>query len=283
MGDQRIRDRLAYGNYARAGKRLADIDTDGRPLGPKSKKKLKRDLRDAAADIKELQEKLFAEAQAGGRRSVLLLLQGIDTAGKGGVTTHVIGACDPIGVQYTAFKKPTEEEMQHDFLWRVRRRVPPPGFLGIFDRSHYEDVLVPRVHASVAPAELESRYDAINAFEEELVDGGTTLIKCFLHISSDTQRRRLLRRLERADKHWKFNETDIDERACWDDYQQAFQVMLERCDTSYAPWHVVPGGTKKYRNWAVGQLVRETLRELDPKYPPLELDVERLKARLAAS
>jgi PPK2 family polyphosphate:nucleotide phosphotransferase len=227
-----------------------------------------------------LQERLWAESTAGGKRSLLLLLQGIDTAGKGGTTEHVIGNCGPIGVQYTPFGRPTREELNHDFLWRVRRRVPPPGVVGIFDRSHYEDVLVVRVHDLVPQQEWEARYDKINAFERDLVAHGATVLKVFLHISYDTQRERLLRRLARPDKHWKFDPSDIDERARWPKYQEAFQAMLERCDTSDAPWYVVPADSKKYRNWAVAQLLLETLETHDPQYPQLDLDVTQLRKRL---
>jgi PPK2 family polyphosphate:nucleotide phosphotransferase len=213
---------------------------------------------------------------------VLLVLQGIDTAGKGGTTEHVIAACGPIGVQYTGFKKPTPEELRHDFLWRIKRQLPPPGVLGIFDRSHYEDVLVPRVHDVIPPTECDARYAEINAFERQLAARGTTLIKVFLHISYDTQRERLLARLDNPDKRWKFNEADLAERALWPRYQDAYQAMLEHCDTPEAPWFVVPSDSKKYRNWAVGRLVRETLEQLDPHYPDVGLDVADLRNRLAA-
>jgi PPK2 family polyphosphate:nucleotide phosphotransferase len=208
------------------------------------------------------------------------VLQGIDTAGKGGVTEHVVGACGPIGVQYTAFKKPTPEEAAHDFLWRIRQKLPGPGVIGVFDRSHYEDVLVPRVHGLIAESELAARYAQINDFEAEIAAAGTTVLKCFLHISYDTQRERLLARLDNPDKHWKFNVDDIDERANWSEYIAAFEAMLANCNTAAAPWYVVPSDSKKYRNWAVAELVRETLEELDPQYPRPALDVEALRARL---
>ena len=214
---------------------------------------------DRRADLADLQERLWAEATAGGTRRVLLVLQGIDTAGKGGVTEHVIGACGPIGVQYTAFKEPTKEELRHDFLWRIRKHVPPPGVIGIFDRSHYEDVLIVRVHDLVPREEWEQRYDKINAFERDLVAHGTTVLKVFLHISYERQRKRLLRRLDRPDKHWKFNVADLDERALGPNTRRRSRPMLERCDTADAPWYVVPADSKKYRNWAVAQLVLETL------------------------
>jgi PPK2 family polyphosphate:nucleotide phosphotransferase len=255
---------------------MAGFDSGASPLAPKSAAKA-----DEVAEMAGLQERLWAESTAGGQRRVLLVLQGMDTAGKGGVVTHAMGVFGPIGVEYTGFKKPTEEELAHDFLWRIRKRLPRPGMIGVFDRSHYEDVLVARVHGLVPQIEWEGRYDTINAFEQELTDGGTTLLKVFLHVSYDTQRDRLLRRLDRPDKHWKFNEGDIAERARWDDYQSAYGTVLERCNTKAAPWYVVPADHKTYRNWAVAELLRETLLELDPQYPQPALDVEDLRARLA--
>jgi PPK2 family polyphosphate:nucleotide phosphotransferase len=272
-----LRDVLAF---AHTDQKLTEIEPSSRPLGP-AKKSLVRKLGKDATRIAGLQERLWAEAAVGGSRSVLLVLQGIDTAGKGGTAEHVISACGPIGVQYTGFKQPTAEELRHEFLWRIRRRLPPPGVLGIFDRSHYEDVLVPRVHDLIPRTEYEARMDKINDFERQLVAEGTTLIKVFLHISYDAQRERLLARLDNPDKHWKFNEGDLDERALWSRYQQAYQAMLERCDIPEAPWFVVPSDSKKYRNWAVGRLVRETFQELDPRYPEVTLDVAALRKRLA--
>jgi PPK2 family polyphosphate:nucleotide phosphotransferase len=252
---------------------LAAYDPAGQPV-PRGK-------RDHSAEAPQFQERLWAEATAGGRRSVLLVLQGMDTSGKGGVTEHVVGAFGPIGVDYTAFKKPTEEELAHDFLWRVRKRLPPPGHVGVFDRSHYEDVLITRVHGAISDAEARDRFEVINEFERELVASGGTIVKCFLHISYDTQRERLLARLDNPAKHWKFNEADIDERGRWDDYQAAYADVLEQCNQPDAPWYVIPGDDKKYRNWLVGALLREVFRELDPQYPRPPLDVPALKARLA--
>jgi len=269
-----MRERLSF-----AGRQLAEIDPDARPGRPKRSTAALAAEADAIAG---LQERLWAESRVGGTRRVLLVLQGIDTSGKGGVTEHVVGACGPIGVQYSSFAKPTEEELEHDFLWRIRKRLPPAGVIGIFDRSHYEDVLVPRVHATLPIEEIEQRYQVINEFERALVREGTTVLKVFLHIGFDTQRKRLLARLDNPDKHWKFAEADIDERARWADYQAAFQTMLQRCDTDVAPWYVVPADHKKYRNWAVGELLRETLADLDPHYPHPAFDVAGLKARLAA-
>jgi PPK2 family polyphosphate:nucleotide phosphotransferase len=256
---------------------LAGYDPAARPLAPTKKN---RDLRNDLAQMRGLQDRLYAESTADGRRSILLVLQGIDTAGKGGVTEHVVGSFGPIGVQYTAFKAPTEEERAHDFLWRVRRRLPPAGVIGVFDRSHYEDVLIVRVHNLVAEEEWRARYDIINDFEAEVAAGGTTILKCFLNISFEAQRDRLLARLDNPEKHWKFNESDLEERARWSEYQAAFSEMLEKCNTEQAPWYVVPSDHKKYRNWAIGELLRETLVDLDPQYPHPQLDVPALKARL---
>ncbi|MCW2494912.1 PPK2 family polyphosphate kinase, partial [Jatrophihabitans sp.] len=233
MSATSMRDRLAF-----TTSQLAEIDPGGHPGRPKGVKS--KDLVTDGETIAGLQERLWAESRDGGTRSLLLVLQGIDTAGKGGVTEHVVGACGPIGVQYSSFGKPTPEELEHDFLWRIRKRLPPAGVIGVFDRSHYEDVLVARVHDLALPEVIEERYAQINDFEQALVDGGTTVLKVFLHISFDTQRERLLARLDNPNKHWKFHESDLTERARWADYQAAFQVMLERCNSAAAPWYVVP-------------------------------------------
>ena len=257
---------------------LAGYDPEARPLAGGVRN---RDLAPDHEQLRDLQERLYAESTVRGRRSLLLVLQGMDTAGKGGVTEHVVGTLGPIGVQYTAFKAPTKEEQAHDFLWRIRRKLPPAGVIGVFDRSHYEDVLIVRVHDLVPESEWRPRYDLINEFEAEVTAAGTTVLKCFLNISFDTQRKRLLSRLDNPHKHWKFNEGDVDERARWSEYQAAYSEMLERCNTPQAPWFVVPSDHKKYRNWAVSELLRETLVDLDPQYPRPALDVPRLKERLA--
>jgi PPK2 family polyphosphate:nucleotide phosphotransferase len=260
---------------------LTGYDSSAMPLAPSTKSKaIKRALRDDRV-LGDLQERLFAQAVAGGdQRSVLLVLQGIDTSGKGGVVKHVVSEFAPDGVRYTAFKKPTPEEAAHHFLWRIRKALPAPGIVGVFDRSHYEDVVVPRVHELIPEAEWRRRYEEINAFEAQLVADGTTLVKCFLHISYATQRERLLARLDDPTKHWKFQESDIDERAYWSDYQDAFGDMLQHCSTEAAPWYVVPSDSKPYRNWAISQLLREVLTGLDPHYPMTSLDIDRLRARL---
>jgi len=256
--------------------RLAQFDPDSTP-GLKKRKSLKSDLKSHRTKIFDLQERLFAE----NKRSLLIVLQAMDTGGKDGTITHVIGNMNPQGVKITAFKAPTPEEKRHGFLWRIRRAVPDAGQVGIFNRSHYEDVLVVRVHSFEPPAVIEKRYDLINKFEKELVkENKTTIVKFCLHISYDEQRRRLMDRLANPDKQWKFKENDINERAYWDDYQSAYSLAITRCSTDYAPWYIIPANDKDYRNWAVSRILVETLKDLDPKFPQPKLDVPRLLKRL---
>lgn len=233
--------------------------------------------------LADLQEQLYAEGNTGGRRSLLLVLQGTDTAGKGATVEHVLGLVNPMGVHYHAFKKPTPQEREHHFLWRIKRQLPPPGIIGVFDRSHYEDVLVVRVHELV-PADMWSRrYDIINRFEEKLVTSATKIVKCFLHISQEEQERRLTARLDDPTKHWKYNPADVDERAYWDDYQQAYSDALKECNTETAPWYVVPSDHKWYRNWAITKILTEQLEELALTWPPSEdWNLEDERKRLAA-
>jgi PPK2 family polyphosphate:nucleotide phosphotransferase len=259
-----VRSRLRFGGD------LAAVDTRATP-GVDSRKEAEAAFEADAAELADLQQRLYAE----GRHRVVLLLQGMDTCGKDGTVKHVVGQINPVSLRITAFKKPTEEELAHDFLWRIRRALPDPGYLGIFNRSQYEDVLVVRVH-DLAP--WHGRYDEINRFEAQ---AGVTWIKCMLDISRDEQRDRLLARLDDPKKRWKFEAGDIAERAHWDDYMAAYQDALTRCDSETAPWYVVPADRKWYRNWAVQQILLETLRELDPQYPRREdLDIPALKRAL---
>jgi PPK2 family polyphosphate:nucleotide phosphotransferase len=255
---------------------LAGYETAATPVAPGKKGKTVEAAAQTGALLASEQERLWAE----GTRSLVLVLQGTDTAGKGGVVTHVVGLLGPMGVKITAFKQPTPEEAAHHFLWRIRKALPGPGTIGVFDRSHYEDVLVPRVHDLVPEAEWRRRYDEINAFEAELVATGTAVVKCFLHLSYAEQRERLFARLDDPTKHWKFHESDIEERAYWSDYQAAYAGILENCSTEVAPWYLVPSDRKWYRNWAVGQILREVFDELDPHYPQSDLDVPQLRRRL---
>ena len=262
---------------------LATSPTNARPGFDRGKKHGAYALSEGSAVLRELQEKLFAAGTVGTRRQVLLVLQAMDTAGKGGIVTHVIRAVDPNGVHYAAFKKPSEVELAHDFLWRVAKQVPAAGEFGVFDRSHYEDVLIARVRELAPPKEIERRYDAINRFEFDLVDSGTVIVKVMLHISKDEQKKRLARRLDREDKHWKYNPADVDERLHWDEYQDAFQRVFEKTSTDWAPWYVVPSDHKWYARLAVQHLLIEALDGLDLGWPEVDYDIEAEKARLAAS
>ncbi len=276
MAKQRIRNLLQA--RPKDGRfRMADVDADS-TLGLKTRKRISRDVKKHRARLFNLQDRLYAEH----KRSVLLVLQGMDTSGKDGTITHVIGGMNPQGVSITAFKQPTPEERRHGFLWRIRKRVPDQGQIGIFNRSHYEDVLIARVHALAKPPVIERRYGVINRFERELVRSGTKIVKVCLHISYDEQRRRLLDRLRDPDKNWKFKETDIDERAFWDDYQSAYSIAITQCSTQWAPWYVVPANDKDYRNWAISRLLIEVLDEMNPQYPNPKLDIPRLIKRLQA-
>ncbi|MCW2793664.1 MAG: polyphosphate kinase 2 family protein [Nocardioides sp.] len=259
---------------------LSAIDTDTSPGFKGGKKKGKAALFALGDALSDLQERLFAEGRSGSARRLLLVLQGMDTSGKGGVLRHTVGLVDPQGVRITSFKAPTDEEREHDFLWRIRRAVPEAGYIGVFDRSHYEDVLIARVRAMAGPDEIERRYGAINDFERELVDGGTTVVKCMLHISSDTQKERLLARLDNPRKRWKYNPQDVTERGLWPRYREAYEIALERTNTEHAPWHVIPSDKKWYRNLAVGRLLHDTLAAMDPQWPAPRFDVEAERQRL---
>ncbi|WP_374008561.1 polyphosphate kinase 2 family protein [Leifsonia sp. LS-T14] len=267
----------------RPGFTLSEQATDGTPGFDGDKKDGEKALASGGGILADLQEQLFACGREGEPRSVLLVLQAMDTAGKGGIVSHVIGAMNPGGVHYAGFGKPTPEELAHDFLWRVWRQVPAAGQVGVFDRSHYEDVLIGRVRQLAPPDEIERRYGAINAFEKELAQSGTTVIKVMLHLSKDEQKRRLASRLERPDKFWKFNPADVDERLLWDEYQEAYQVALDRTTSAYAPWFVVPADHKWYARLAVQQLLIHALESLDLEWPRPDYDVEEQKRRLEQS
>jgi PPK2 family polyphosphate:nucleotide phosphotransferase len=261
---------------------LAEIDSGATPGFKGGKAEGKGALMALGDDLSDLQERLFAEgvADVGLGRSLLLILQGMDTSGKGGVLKHTVGLVDPQGVTITSFKKPTEEESAQDFLWRIRKALPTKGRIGVFDRSHYEDVLIARVRELAPEEEIERRYDAINAFEAELVGAGITVVKCMLHISAETQKERLLARLANPTKYWKFNPGDIDERVLWPEYQRAYELALERTNTEMAPWYVVPSDHKWYRNLAIGNLLHTTLTGMKPQWPAADFDVEEQKKRL---
>ncbi len=266
----------------RVAKGAALPDPAASPVGPGKKAKALGELAAIRARLEELQEALYAEGVGGGRRSVLLVLQGMDTSGKGGTVRHVLGLVNPMGVHYAGFKKPTTAERRHHFLWRVRKQLPSPGQIGAFDRSHYEDILVPRVQRLLPATEWRARYAEVNAFESELVKAGTAVVKVFLHISPEEQLKRLRARLENPAKWWKYSPDDLDARAHWDGYQRAYAEVLRRTSTAHAPWFVVPADRKWYRNWAVARLLTETLTELGPRFPEPAFDVADELAKLDA-
>ena len=258
--------------------RMAGVNPDSTPGLRGGDKKALREIKKHRDELFELHERLYAER----KRSLLIVLQAMDTGGKDGTVTHVVRNFNPQGVVITPFKAPTPEERRHGFLWRIRRRLPDTGFIGVFNRSHYEDVLVARVHDLTRPSVIERRYGQINDFEKGLGRNGTTVVKLCLHISYDEQRRRLIDRLKDPNKRWKFNPHDIEERARWDDYMSAYGLAIGRCSARQAPWYVIPANDKVYRNWAVTKILIETLREMDPRYPQPKLDVPKLLQKLRA-
>jgi len=262
---------------------LAAVDPDSTPGFEGSKNDGNGVLGEFDTQLSDLQERLFAASRAGARDSVLLILQGMDTSGKGGIVRHVIGTVDPQGVQHHAFKQPAGEELMHDFLWRIAVHLPGYGMIGCFDRSHYEDVLIHRVRELSPLEEIEARYDLINGFESRLAGGGMRVVKVMLHISAKEGRARLQERLDRPDKYWKYNPGDVDERRLWDDYMKAYQIALERTSTEHAPWFVVPANKKWYARLAVQQLLLNALQQIDPQWPAPLFDVETEKERLAQS
>jgi len=262
---------------------LADVDCGSTPGFTDGKSAGQEALDAHASELGDWQERLFAESRGGGRRSLLLVVQGMDTSGKGGLMRHVVSQIDPEGIKATAFKAPTAEERTHDFLWRIRNALPTPGKIGVFDRSHYEDVLVVRVHDLVPRVEWSKRYALINAFERQVVASGTRVVKVMTHISKDEQKARLRERLERPDKHYKYNPADIDERESWGAYMQAYQAMLDKTSTKGTPWYVVPADKKWYARYAVQQLMLDALSEMDPTWPDMRIDVPHELERLDAS
>jgi len=272
----------------RAGSRdLAEVDpgsTPGLPEMDSTEPKAwsRTEVASLGAQLTEQQEHLFARAKAGvDRRRVLLVLQAVDGGGKDGTVRHVVGAMNPLGLRIEAFGPPTELERSHHFLWRINRALPPAGYVGVFNRSHYEDVLVARVHELVPRRVWKGRYEEINHFEQGLAADGLIWIKIMLHISYEEQRKRLLARLDDPTKRWKFNPADLNDRDRWHEFQRAYTEMLARCDTRQAPWYVVPADRKWYRNWAISQILLAHLSDLDLKYPDVELDLDSLRGRLA--
>ena len=262
---------------------LADVDGGSTPGWTGGRAAAEAQLEANGEASSELQERLFADGRTGGTRSVLLVLQGMDTSGKGGIVRHVIGQVDPQGVMHRSFAAPSAIERAHHFLWRVRAALPRPGFIGVFDRSHYEDVLIARVNELVPPEVWGARYDEINAFEAEVAAGGTRIIKVMLAISEDEQKERLTQRLSREDKYWKYDPSDVDDRQKWPAYREAYQAVLDRTSTEIAPWHVVPANHKWFARLAVSELLLDALSDFDLGWPAPSFDVATERERLARS
>ena len=250
---------------------LADYDP-GFSADYQSKKETKAELKRNAERLQELQQVLWAE----GKHALLIVLQAMDAGGKDGTIRHVMRGVNPQGCQVTSFKVPTKEELDHDYLWRIHKATPRRGYIGIFNRSHYEDVLVVRVHNLVPEEVWQQRYEQINHFEKLLADTGTTILKFFLHISKEEQKERFEARLRDPAKNWKFSMGDVEERGHWDDYMRAFEDALSRCSTPWAPWYVIPANHKWYRNLAHFQIIADTMEKLDMHYPPPLPDADKI-------
>lgn len=250
---------------------LKDYDPDHN--GEYTKESAQAEVDSLKDQIEKLQERLYAE----GKQALLIVLQAMDTGGKDGVIRKVFGGVNPQGVRVTAFKAPTSDELARDYLWRVHQHVPLKGYIGIFNRSHYEDVLVVRVNQLVPPEVWKQRYDQINHFERLLTETGTRILKFYLHISKAEQKQRLQDRLNDPEKQWKFSIGDLPVRERWHDYMQAYETLLERCNTDYAPWHIVAANDKWYRDLVVARTVVKALEDMNPRFPAPEAGLDKVK------
>lgn len=257
--------------------RLNRVDPSSTPgfTGPKERSQYRatEELADDVKAIGNLQQKLYAE----GKRSLLVILQGMDTSGKDGVMRGVFTGLNPQGVTCQSFKKPSENELRHDFLWRIHNACPARGMIGVFNRSHYEDVLIVRVHELVPRSVWATRYKQINDFEAMLAENGTTVVKCMLHISNAEQLERLNERLRTPESQWKFSMVDVEERKLWPEYQAAYEDAIRNCSTKVAPWYVIPADRKWYRNWAIAKIVRAKLEQMDPEIPKPTIDPRKVR------
>ncbi|WP_151632299.1 polyphosphate kinase 2 family protein [Noviherbaspirillum aerium] len=266
---------MAKPDDLRVGKNFAVVDkTAGeKPFSTGDKAKDKERVEQMAQRIAELQNVLYAER----RRKLLVILQGMDTSGKDGTVRGVFGRIDPLGIRTVAFKAPTAVEKEHDYLWRVHQQVPGQGELVIFNRSHYEDVLVTRVHGWIDEKECRRRYAHIRDFERMLAETGTTILKFFLHISRDEQKDRLQARIDNPEKHWKFDTQDIEERKFWSDYQQAYEQAIRETDAGHAPWYSIPADSKTHRNLAIASIVQQAMEAMQLGYPPPKPELAKIR------
>ena len=266
-----------------AGFQLSEAESDGTPGIVADRKSGEALLLTNRKALRKLQGKLFADSTVGGKGSLLIVLQGMDSSGKGGVVTHSLAGMSSSGVVVHGFKAPTPEEKKHDFLWRFRDKLPQPGMVGVFDRSHYEDVLAARVRQLADPKTIDSRYGEINEFEHLLSVEGTQIVKVMLHVSEKEQKRRLVARLHRRSKLWKYNPSDVDDRQIWTQLRDAYQIVFERTSSDAAPWHVVPADHKWYARLAVQQIVLEKLKDMQLSWPPPDYDLKAERERVASS
>jgi PPK2 family polyphosphate:nucleotide phosphotransferase len=264
---------MAQPLVVKPGKKIQLADFDPADTGTADKDEATKETEQNIAAIDDLCYRLYADK----RQALLIVLQGTDTAGKDGIIRRVLAGIDPVNCRVTAFREPSLEEQSHDFLWRVHKAAPARGDIAIFSRSHYEDVLVARVHKLVPESRWKGRYEQINAFEQLLVDEGTTIVKCFLHISKDEQRRRLRQRLDNPKKRWKFSKADLVDHKLWGEYQAAYDDALTKCNTEHAPWHIVPANHKWYRDLVVSAILRETLERMDPHFPKEEEGLDKFE------
>jgi PPK2 family polyphosphate:nucleotide phosphotransferase len=252
---------------------LSKMDPDRTPGMKHGKDKALDKFHEDQKELDQLQQKLYAE----GKRSVLIVLQAMDAGGKDGTVRWVLAGLNPQGIKISSFKKPTAEETRHPFLWRIEKALPAKGVIGVFNRSHYEDILVPTVYKTFPAQEVAGRYDEVNAFEKKLAGQGVVILKFFLNISKDEQKRRLQERLDDPDKNWKFSPADLESRKHWDQFQQAYGKILARTSTPWAPWHVIPSNKKWYRNYAVARIIKEAVERMDPRFPMADFDPKKIK------
>lgn len=252
--------------------RLESMTTKAKPYH-EDRKNAEREFRELCDELAELQRRLYAE----GKHKLLIVLQAMDAGGKDGTIRKVFGGVNPQGVRVTSFKKPSENDLAHDYLWRIHRTVPATGMIGVFNRSHYEDVLVVRVEELVPKDVWKLRFDQINEFEKMLTETGTTILKFYLHVSKEEQAERFQKRLDNPQKNWKFSFDDLEKRKQWDSYMKAYEDVLSRCTTDWAPWHVIPSDQKWYRNLAIARTVVGTLRALNPQFPKAMITPERIR------
>lgn len=262
------------------GKHVHLKDHDANESGgfPNGREAAHQKTLELTARIDALQERMYAE----GKHRLLIILQGMDTSGKDGTVRSIFDGTNPQGVHVVSFKVPTAEELEHDYLWRIHKETPSKGKIVVFNRSHYEDVLVVRVHKIVPEASWKRRYDQINAFEHLLAEEGTTILKFFLHIDLDEQKQRLIERLDDPSKHWKFNPGDLKERLLWDQYQEAYEDVLNKTSTDWAPWYIVPANKKWYRNLVIASALVDALEDMKIQNPPVLPEAAAYKAQLLA-